>query len=98
MRALAVAFTVWTCPGAVTVLGIQIPLARLPESAKPALGALGVCQGRPAFELYDPARAGAARARVRDLGRPAQLYPIEGTRVGAPLVDWKNVADIKENP
>ena len=98
MRALAVAFTIWTCPGAVTVLGIQIPLARLPEAAKPALGAVGVCQARPVLELYDPARAEAARARVRELGRPAQLYQIEGIHVGAPLVDWKTVAEIKETP
>ena len=96
MRALAVAFIVWTCPGSVTVLGFSIPLAKFPDSAKPALGAFGICEGRPAVELYDPAQAAKARARVLALGKPSQLYPVDGVTVGAPLVEDKTTATIKE--
>lgn len=94
---LAVAFTAYLCPGTVTLLGIQIPLARLPESAKPALAVAGVCEPRPSLELYDPARKAAAYARVRALGRPAQVYAVHGlTQVGPPLAAWQTHADIKE--
>lgn len=98
MSALAVAFTVWLCPGTLTVLGFSVPLIKIPASALPALGAIGVCTARPVVELYDPARAAAARARVLELGAPAQIYPVHGVVVGPPLVDWKTTAIIKETP
>ncbi len=97
MTHLAVAFTAYLCPGALTLLGFQIQLARLPESAKPALALVGVCQARPALELYDPARAGEARARVAALGKPAQMYVVtDGAEVGPPLVDWPTAPTFKE--
>lgn len=98
MTTLAVAFTLYLCPGNVTLLGIQIPLAKLPSSAKPALAVVGVCEARPALELYDPARAAEARARVRAIGKPAQPYQIVGATISEPLVDWQTIAVIKETP
>lgn len=98
MTAWAVAFTVWLCPGVVTILGFAVPLARLPASLKPALGAVGACQAVAAFELYDPARQAAARARVLVLGAPAQLYAVHGVEVGPPLVAWTTAAAFKETP
>lgn len=88
MKALALVFTAYSCPGLVSWL---------PAVAKPALALVGVCKAKPAVELYDPARAAAARARVRALGAPAQLYPVDGLRIGDALVDWQLVASIKEN-
>lgn len=94
---LAVAFTLYICPGEVTLLGIKIPLARAPQSAKPALAVAGICTAQPALELYDPARAGAARARVLALGKPAQLYEVRnGVQVGPPLVEYPTAATFKE--
>lgn len=94
---LAVVFTAYLCPGVVTLLGINIPLAKLPESAKPVLAVVGVCEPRPTLELYDPARTQEARQRVMRLGKPAQLYQIAGgITVGEPLVEWKTFAAIKE--
>lgn len=99
MTHLAVAFTLYLCPGTFTFLGFQIPLAKLPASAKPALAVAGVCQAQPALELFDPARADAARARVLVLGHPAQLYKVEDAAVvGPPLVEWKTVPAFKETP
>ncbi len=98
MKALVVAFTVYICPGTVTFLGFAIPLSRFPDSAKPAMAVAGVCEARPALEVYDPARAAAARARVVALGKPAQLYAVDGVVVGSPLVDWKTEAAFKGTP
>lgn len=97
MTAWAVAFTLWLCPGAISVLGFSVPMVRLPDSLKPALGAVGACQAMPTVELYDPARKAAARARVLALGQPAQLYQVHGVKVGPSAVDWKTTAIIKEN-
>lgn len=97
MTHLALVFTAYLCPGTVSILGIGIPLAKLPESAKPALAVAGVCEPRPSLELYDPARTEEARQRVMRLGKPAQLYPVtNGVIVGEPLVEWKTFASIKE--
>ena len=97
MTVLAVAFTLYLCPGTFTILGVGIPLARLPEAAKPAMAVAGVCEARPTLELYDPARAGAARARVIAIGKPAQLYAIKnGVTVGPPLVAWPTAPTFKE--
>lgn len=97
MISLAVAFTAYLCPGSVTLLGISIPLAKLPESAKPALAVAGICEPRPAFELYDPAQFNKARARVAQLGRPTQLYAVRnGIEVGPPLVEWPKDPKFKE--
>lgn len=99
MTVLAVAFTAYLCPGAFTLLGFSVPLAKFPDSAKPALAVAGVCEARPTFELYDPARAPAARARVLALGKPAQLYEVRGgVAVGPPLVEWPTVPKFKEAP
>lgn len=99
MTLLAVVFTAYLCPGTVTILGVGIPLARLPESAKPALAVAGVCEARPTLELYDPARSGGAHARVLALGKPAQMYALtQGVKISPPLVEWKTAADIKETP
>lgn len=97
MTGLAVAFTLYLCPGVVTVLGIKIPLAKLPDSVKPALAVAGVCTAQPALEVYSPERAAAAYARVRALGAPAQLYQVrEDAAVSPPLVTWHTYAEIKE--
>lgn len=97
MTSLAVAFTAYLCPGAITLLGFQIQLARLPESAKPALALVGVCEPRPTLELYDPAQFNKARARVAQLGKPAQLYEVQnGVTVGPPLVEWPTAPKFKE--
>jgi len=95
---LAVVFTAYLCPGAFTVLGINIPLAKAPESAKPALALVGVCEARPTLELYDPAQFNKARARVAQLGKPAQMYPVthNGVTVGSPLVEWPTAPKFKE--
>lgn len=96
MTALWVAFVVWTCPGTVRLLGIPIPLASLPDAAKPRLGALGICQGRPALEAWDPAREAEARQRVLALGEPAQMYLCRGAKCGPPMVEWGVEAKFKE--
>lgn len=97
--ALGVVFTAYLCPGAFTVLGISIPLAKAPESAKPALALVGVCEPRPTLELYDPAQFNKARARVAQLGKPAQMYEVQnGVTVGPPLVEWPTAPKFKETP
>lgn len=97
MTTLAVAFTLYLCPGAVTFLGFNLQLARLPESVKPALAVVGVCEARPTFELYDPAQFNKARARVAQLGKPAQLYAIQSCmNPGPPLVEWPTAPKFKE--
>ncbi len=94
---LAVAFTAYLCPGNFTVLGINIPLAKAPESAKPALAVAGICEARPTFELYDPAQFNKAHARVAQLGKPAQLYEVRnGVAVGPSLVTWPTDPKFKE--
>lgn len=98
MTAWGVAFTLWLCPGVITVLGFSVPLVKLPASLKPALGVVGACQAVPTFELYDPAREAAARARVLALGAPAQLYPVHGLSMDGPAVSWTTSAVFKETP
>lgn len=96
---LAVVFNAFLCPGSVVLLGISIPLAKLPESAKPALAVAGICETRPTMELFDPAQFNKARARVAQLGKPAQLYQVQnGVTVGPPLVDWPTDPKFKETP
>lgn len=80
-----VAFIAWVCPGGM--------LSSLwPAAARPL-----VCEARPAVEFYDPARRFAARRRVEDLGRPAQLYACRGTRCGPPLVYWSTLPQFTED-
>lgn len=95
---LAVVFTAYLCPGTWAVLGMKIPLSKAPESVKPALAVIGVCEGRPTLETYDPVQFNKARARVAQLGRPAQMYQVthNGVTVGPPLVDWPTAPEFKE--
>ena len=97
MTILGVVFVAYLCPGAVTLLGINLQLAKLPDSIKPALAVVGACEARPTLELYDPAQFNKARARVAQLGKPAQLYEVQnGVTVGPPLVEWPTAPKFKE--
>ena len=80
----AVAYLAWACPGG--WLGRLVPAAARPL----------VCSPRPAVELYDPARAAAARRRVSALGPPAALYACRAGRCRGPLSSWSSAVNFQE--
>ncbi len=96
MISFAVTFITYMCPGTIAFLGFNVALARLPESAKPALAVAGVCEAVPTVELYDTARYADARARVLSLGKPARLQECDGVLCGKSLVTWSSEATFKE--
>jgi hypothetical protein len=87
MRFLLVAWTAWSCPGG----GWFAP-------AWPAKLRQLVCAPRAAFELYDPASAAIARARVAKLGDGATLNACRGLRACIPISSWSSVVTFKEVP
>jgi hypothetical protein len=87
MKVLAVVWTAYSCAGGASC-GKIIPPAVQPY----------ICHASPTLELYDPARARQARARVAALGAPAALIPCHGIVCGAPLSMWSTNVSFREDP
>jgi hypothetical protein len=85
VKFLLVAWTAWACPGG----GWFAPA--WPAKLRPI-----ICAPKVAFELYDPARSAAARARVAQLGDGAALYACRGLRACTPLSSWTSTVNFKE--
>lgn len=86
MKFLLVIWTAWACPG-----GHWFTPA-WPAKLRPL-----ICAPQARYELYDPARAATARARVASLGADAALYTCRGLRCRGPISDWNTVVTFKEN-
>jgi hypothetical protein len=78
------AWTAWACPGG-WFAGIW------PAPVRPL-----VCAPSARFELYDPARAAAARRRVSELGPSAALYVCRGLRCRGPISSWSQDVHFQE--
>lgn len=86
MKFLLVAWTAWSCPGG--LFGSLWPVQLRPL----------VCRPAPRLELYDPARAAAARRRVSELGPDASLSYCRGLRPCAVLSSWSEDVHFQEVP
>lgn len=80
---------VYACIGAVTFLGFRVPLASFPEPLKPALVVAGACRATDRVELYDPARAPEAWARLAAVGPAATLYRCRPMSCTPVPVHWR---------
>lgn len=85
MTWLLVAWISWVCPGG----GWLAPA--WPAKLRPL-----VCAPQARQELYDPARAAAARRRVQDLGPDAALYSCRGLRCLGPVSIWTQDVKFQE--
>ena len=85
MLAYAVVWVSWLCPGG----GWFAPV--WPAKLRPL-----VCAPAARFELYDPARAATARAKVSALGPDAALFVCRGVRCRGPLSNWLQAVQFQE--
>lgn len=90
MSTLMVTWTAYLCVGAVRILGVPVPLARFPDSLKPLMAVAGACRAQHRHEVYDPARAPEAWARLAELGPAATLSRCRPMRCTPVEVDWKH--------
>lgn len=81
----AIVWIAWICPGG----GWFAPA--WPAKLHPL-----VCTPSPRLELYDPARAAAARRRVVALGAESALYACRGVQCRGPISSWSTVVNFQE--
>ncbi len=85
MILFAVVWVAWICPGG----GWFAPA--WPAKLRPL-----VCAPQARLELYDPARAAAARRRVTELGADAALWTCRGVRCRGPISSWSLAVNFQE--
>lgn len=86
-----VSFIAWACAGDFGLIGLSIKA--IPDSARPAAAALGIC--RPEVQIERIASRNHAERRIKEIGPGARLRFCKGLKCWDKKISWKTTVDFE---